>query len=232
MTFLKRNLEYLMAEREFTQEDVAQRLEQRGVKTHQSTVSRVLSGQTKSPGMAVVNGLAAVFGVDVNELINADLSKRATTAREPLRAYNYPLDVEEFIPIRRVDFRVSAGVSGFALDYLDGDAPRIAFRADWLALHGLDPAKLFAVTVSGRSMEPGLFEGDTVVIDTADTNAVDGRAMAANFDGEFVLKRLKRNAGQWWLASDNPDKSRYPDKLCDERVTLVGRAIYRSSEIV
>jgi phage repressor protein C with HTH and peptisase S24 domain len=41
---------------------------------------------------------------------------------------------------------------------------------------------------------------------------------------------MKRDAGQWFLSSDNANKTRYPDKLCDEHAQLIGRVIYKQSE--
>lgn len=138
----------------------------------------------------------------------------------------------QFTPIRRVQFRLSAGVSGFSVEYLNGDAPPIFFRADWMASKGYRADKLFAVKVVGRSMEPGLYEGDMVVVDTTDTVPSDGVVYAVNYEGELGIKRLRRDAGQWWLSSDNPDKTRFSDKICGDGVFLIGRIVHKSSDHV
>lgn len=51
-----------------------------------------------------------------------------------------------------------------------------------------------------------------------------------NYEGELVIKRLVRGAGQWWLASDNPDQRRYPRKVCGEDVFCIGRIVHKQSE--
>ena len=116
---------------------------------------------------------------------------------------------------------------GFAIEHLNGNGPPIFFRAYWLKSAGLRADRLFALRVSGDSMEPGLWDGDLVVINSAATEPKDGVAFVVNFEGEVVIKRLERDAGVWWLASDN---QRYKRKRCDEHALLIGRVIYKQSE--
>ena len=71
--------------------------------------------------------------------------------------------------------------------------------------------------------------GDTVLINTASQEPKDGIAFAVNYEGEAVIKRLVRDAGQWWLVSDNPDQTRYPRKVCDEHVRIVGEVVQKQS---
>lgn len=139
-------------------------------------------------------------------------------------------DNAEYPAIRRVRFKLSAGASGFAIEYIDSDGPPIVFQKSWFVSRGFNPAKLFATKVANGSMETGLYDGDTVVVNTESTQPKDGVVFAVNFEGELVIKRLVRDAGQWWLSSDNPDQRRYPRKLCDENVHLVGEVVHKQSE--
>jgi phage repressor protein C with HTH and peptisase S24 domain len=136
----------------------------------------------------------------------------------------------DFPAIRRVNIKLSAGASGFGIDYIEDDEAPIVFQRKWFARNGYTPAKLLAVRVANGSMEPGLYDGDTVVINTADDTPKDGEVFAMNYEGEMVIKRLVRDAGQWWLASDNPDKRRYPRKVCGEGVYCLGRVVHKQSE--
>lgn len=138
----------------------------------------------------------------------------------------------DLVSVRRVKFKLQAGVQGYAIEVDNGDGPPIFFRQDWLISRGLKAEKLVAIKVAGQSMEPGLFDGDLVVINTADATPADGEPFAVNYEGEMGIKRLKRDAGEWWLASDNQDKRRYPDKRCNGDVQLIGRVIYKQSERV
>lgn len=136
----------------------------------------------------------------------------------------------DLMPIKRVQFKLSAGVTGYNVEPVEGNGPPIFFRRDWFEKNGYRPEDLFAVRINGASMEPALFDGDLVVIDTASVVPKDGVSFAANYEGELVVKRLKRDAGEWWLASDNSDKRRFPDKRCDEHAILIGEVVYKQSE--
>lgn len=133
----------------------------------------------------------------------------------------------EFVAIERINLKVSAGVTGFAIEHLNGNGPPIFFRADWLKAEGLRADKLFALRVSGDSMEPSLWDGDLVVINSAATDPKDGIVFVVNYEGEPVIKRLERDAGDWWLTSDN---YRYKRKRCDEHAILIGQVIYKQSQ--
>jgi phage repressor protein C with HTH and peptisase S24 domain len=133
----------------------------------------------------------------------------------------------EFAPVARVLLKVSAGVTGFRVEHMEGNGPPVFFRVDWINARGYKAEKLMALKVSGESMEPGLWDGDLVVINSADTQPTDGEVFVANYEGEVVIKRLERNAGEWWLTSDNP---RFKPKKCDEHAELLGRVVYKQSE--
>lgn len=136
----------------------------------------------------------------------------------------------EYPSIRRVRFKLSAGATGFGVEFHDDEGPPIAFQKSWFESRGYNPKKLFAVQVMNGSMEPGLHGGDTVVVNTESTAPRDGVVFAVNYEGEMVIKRLVRDAGQWWLASDNPDIRRYQRKLCDEHCIIIGEVIHKQSE--
>lgn len=135
-----------------------------------------------------------------------------------------------FVAVQRGSLQLSAGVSGFAIDYENNDAPPIFFRAAWFTARGFRAERLLALKVSGASMEPGLCDGDTVIINFDQVDPIDGEVFAVNYEGECVIKRMKRNSGAWWLSSDNADQRRFQDKACTEDVFILGRVVYKSSE--
>lgn len=137
---------------------------------------------------------------------------------------------QEYVSVARVFIKASAGITGWTIEHIHGNGQPIFFRADWLSENGYKANKLYALKVTGASMEPGLHNGDLVVINTMDTEPKDGEVFVVNYEGEVVIKRMKRDAGQWFLSSDNADKTRYSDKLCDEHAQVVGRVIYKQSE--
>lgn len=133
----------------------------------------------------------------------------------------------DFVPVSRVLLRLEAGVTGYHVQQLEGNGPPIFFRRDYLESRGWRSDRLFAMKVMGDSMEPSLFDGDLVVINSADTEPIDGEVFAVNYEGQAVIKRLRRDSGEWWLDSDN---TRHKPKRCDEHAIIVGKVCYKQSE--
>ncbi len=143
------------------------------------------------------------------------------------------IDRASHFPVRRVTIKVSGGATGYAIDFIqDEDGEPVLRPTSWFRRHGYRPEKLIAMAVINGSMEPNYQSGDVLLVDTENTELKDGAPVVANFEGEPVLKRMQRDAGQWWLTSDNPDKARYPRKLFSECVTIVGRVVWMETEHV
>jgi phage repressor protein C with HTH and peptisase S24 domain len=140
-------------------------------------------------------------------------------------------DDAEFVEIQMVKLRLSAGITGFRTEPERRDGGTLGLRRSWIERHQLRPEHLIAILVKGESMEPSLYEDDIVVVNTLDTRPVDGAVYAFNYEGEAVVKRLTRDAGQWWLTSDNPDQRKYHRKLCKGAECLViGRVVRKESD--
>jgi phage repressor protein C with HTH and peptisase S24 domain len=139
-------------------------------------------------------------------------------------------DNPDYPAIKRVKIKISAGVTGFGIEPLDEDHAPIVFSRSWYETNGYKPEHLIAIKVSGASMEPGMFDGDWVVVNTADVNPRDGVAFALNYDGEVVIKRIFRNDGTWVAASDNQDKRIYRDRPLNGDTFILGRVVHKQSE--
>lgn len=181
-------------------------------------------------------GNGSAFTTQIADACGVNAGWLATGQGEMLsnvRSIEHDLDAHpDLSPIRTVKLKLQAGVSGYAIEpETDLDGPPIFFRNDWLRQRGYKPYNLIAVKVRGDSMEDKLYEGDMVVINTADVEPKDGEVFAVNYEGEPVIKRMKRERGAWWLASDNLDKRRFPDKECvDSSCIIVGQVIHKQSE--
>ena len=139
-------------------------------------------------------------------------------------------DNPEYPAIRRVAIKAQAGVSGYAVEYMNDDGQPIVFRRDWYTMHNYQPDKMLALRVGGESMVPNLYPGDLIVTNSAQTEPKDGIAFVVAYEGEVVVKRLIRDAGQWWLSSDNQDQRRYPRKVCNGDTQIIGEVVYRQTE--
>jgi DNA polymerase V len=80
------------------------------------------------------------------------------------------------------------------------------------------PAATFFVRVQGESMlGAGIHPNDILVVDRS-LEPVYGKIVICALNGELVVKRLKRKAGQWVLASENPY---YADITLREELDMV-----------
>jgi phage repressor protein C with HTH and peptisase S24 domain len=166
--------------------------------------------------------VAQALGISVSQLMSGSESFSPEIELE-----NNP----DYPAVKRVHFKLSAGTSGFGVDYdSETDKAPIVFSRDWYASRKLNPAALFAVKVANGSMESGLHDGDTVIVNTLQKEPKDGTVFAVNYEGQLVIKRMIRDAGEWWLSSDNPDQRRYPRKLCDENTFIIGEIVHKQSE--
>jgi len=139
----------------------------------------------------------------------------------------------DLVAVHFGSFKLEAGVSGYSIEYLDEELRPIFFREDWFRSHKLKPSKLIACRITGDSMEPRLYSGDSVVINTESSSPIDGEVFAINYEGELIIKRMHRDSGQWFLRSDNPDKNRYPDKLCSAEICImIGQIVHRQSTVI
>lgn len=139
----------------------------------------------------------------------------------------------DYAPVRRVNIKAQAGVSGFSVEYVhDDDKPPIFFRRDWYRAKGFAPDRMIAVRVTGESMIPTLHPDDLIVINTAQTQPQHSKTFLVSYEGEIVVKRLVRDDGQWWLTSDNPDQRRYPRVKCNGETQIIGEVVYRQTEVI
>ena len=194
-----------------------------------ASVNAWVSGKTESIDGKYLTTAASYLGVSPHWLATGEGAMQAGAGSAPVA-----IDLDnnpDYPAIRRVRFRLSAGASGFGVDYSHSeDGAPIVFQRGWYEARGLNPCKLFAVKVANGSMEPGLHDGDTVVVNTDSVTPKDGVVFAVNYEGELVIKRVMRDGGQWWLASDNQDQRRYPRKICDEHSVLIGEIVHKQSE--
>jgi hypothetical protein len=160
------------------------------------------------------------------------LERHPVAVGDPPGKLPISLDANPDYPaVRRVRIKALAGVNGYAVEHMDEDGPPIVFRADWFRAHGYRPDKLVALRVCGQSMEPSLYEGDLIVVNTQQTEPKDGRVFVVLYEGVVSVKRLVRDAGAWWLESDNADKRAFPRKACTDETTVpVGEVVYKQSE--
>lgn len=183
------------------------------------------NGIAKSISPEGAEKLERKYGYNHRWLLFGELPKMATDAREIVPDGRWQ-------SVRFVGLNLKAGVSGYAVEYLDEDEYEpLFFKKTWFEKRGYDPNKLFALFVKGESMSPTLEDGSVVVVNTEATQPKDNAIFAVNYHGEAVVKRVINDMGKYWLSSDNIDQRRYPRILCDENTIIIGKVVHYQGEL-
>lgn len=135
-----------------------------------------------------------------------------------------------FVQIPMVEMRLQAGIPGFQPDMEYGEGAKLSLPLVWVERKRLNPNSLVGMKVRGDSMYPSLSEGDTVIVDTSDKKMVDGAVFAVNHEGKALIKRLERDGGSWYLASDNPMPEFKRRMVRDNETIIVGRVVRKESD--
>lgn len=152
----------------------------------------------------------------------------------PILAWEHPDDLPdgEFVFVPRLEVQLSAGHGRDQVEIQFMKAQPQAFRSDWIRRERLRPAKLASMYAHGDSMEPSIWDGDSLVVDTSQTAVVDGRVYALWYDGGERVKRLYRlPGGGLRIKSDNseyPAIDLGPESL--EHVRVIGRVVHRAGK--
>ena len=133
----------------------------------------------------------------------------------------------QYILIDRYDLNLSAG--GGHLQWVVHEKDPLAFRVNFFRAKGLRQQDCRALYVRGDSMEPVLWDGDTVLIDTSKRTVKDGDIYAVLYGDEYRIKRLfNLPGGGLQLVSDNRIY-RALDIPAEavEHLTILGRMVWR-----
>lgn len=159
----------------------------------------------------------------------------------PIRTWEHETDLPpgEYVQIPKFEVHLSAGKGDeqrnlglqIQLEFLQADT--IAFRSDWIRKMRLRPAKLASMRVVGDSMEHRLHDGDAVVVDTSQTEVIDGKVYALWYDGGERVKRLYRLPGGGLRIRSDNDAKYPPIELKEDSaatVHIIGRVVHVSGE--
>ena len=127
--------------------------------------------------------------------------------------------------IRKLDVAASAGpgvlVDGEIVLGTDTLDPGLARRL------GLRDGQAAIIRVRGSSMEPGLVDGDHIVVDTADRSpTARGGVYVIRIDDAVMVKRVALAGGRLVATSDNPAAATIPEG----RITVIGRVVWQMRE--
>lgn len=188
----------------------------------QATISKIERGVIKDSALLI--RIARVLNRNPEYLESGRGPKERGSAPE------IALGTSDYPTIQRVRMKVAAGVNGYTVEPIKEDTNPVVFSADWFRRHELDPAHLFAMTHAGAGMEPGLYDGDTIVVNTNDRSPADGEVYVINYEGEVTTRRLFRMGQTWTVATDHLDKRRHPDRPMHDGAFIIGHVVHKRSE--
>jgi len=111
---------------------------------------------------------------------------------------------DDFVAVPRYAAALSAGDGAL----VEGDievAEMVMFRRAWMRRIGVNPLQAHVIPVVGDSMQPTLYDGDIVLVDTAEQRPVSNAIFAIAVDDRALVKRIQlRHDGSVILVGDNP----------------------------
>ncbi|MBQ9407416.1 MAG: S24 family peptidase [Desulfovibrio sp.] len=113
-------------------------------------------------------------------------------------------ELDGFVLVPRVHAKAGAGES-WEID-TDIEA-KYAFRESFMRYLGVQAKNMIMMYVSGDSMEPLIYDRDTLLVDTSDTNPREGYIYVLNLGDVLMVKRLQKTPRGWNICSENKNYS-------------------------
>lgn len=198
----------------------------------QPTISRILKNTAKkSPSGNTIKQLADACGVAFQWLYdgNGPMEKVGGAVGGLLRVEADDTG-GQFVGIKMLRRQVFLGVDGLDADWEYEEEVSLSLPVDWLRSKRLIPSELFAFKASGQSMYPTIPDGAVIVANRTDTQPVDGKLFAVNHSGRPMVKRLERDAGLWYLTSDNP-LPEFRRRAVDNDSRIIGRVVRMEMDV-
>ncbi|MBN7837475.1 helix-turn-helix domain-containing protein [Stenotrophomonas maltophilia] len=203
-------------QRGLTQDKLAQEL---GIT--QGAISQYLNGRIPM-NYRTLRAFTDALGVPESD-IRSDLpEQQLNTPSSPTEEYLEVLALPQSVGLR--------DDSEAEEDYAHGNAMK--FRKSVLRQKGLLTRPLAIFYARGRSMEPVISDGDSILLDTSDTDAVDGNIYLVRWpEGEnqaYGVRRAMTLEGEVFFTSDNRHADSHwlkPRRMLSEgkAITVLGR---------
>jgi len=138
-----------------------------------------------------------------------------------------------YVHIKEYAIRFAAG-NGRTPTYEEiQDSQPVPYPTEWFSQNGINPNNAIGVKVHGDSMSPLLCDGDSVLINLAETTVQNGKVYCLRYGDELRVKRVYRKLdGTLILTSDNPThvprEEEIPPHLQDEHIAIIGRVRNKS----
>ena len=127
------------------------------------------------------------------------------------------------------EYKVSFSAGNGSINYEIEEASPKIYEIAWFAREGFNHKNAKRFRVTGNSMEPTLYQGDSVLVNMAENSfdqIIEGAIYALRYSSELRVKRIFRKLdGSLVLHSDNPmyKQEELPPEMVNEHITIIGR---------
>jgi len=199
-----------------------------------------------------------IFGLDSNYILHGDAPQKQPALIEATSSSDIAsttedtmLDTNLFVPeqrhvaaldeerpptathirIMRYDAIASAGSGNADWVIRENDDDPLYFRKNWFKARFLDPDNLRAMYVRGDSMEPYLYNHDTIIVDASDTEILDGDVYAIMYRKRRYVKELRNHVDGVSIISRNekyaPMLVKFEDMKNEQDFCVLGKVVWR-----
>ena len=195
-----------------------------------ASVTDWFKGRTKS--LAFESAVKAADYLDVNATWLANGVGEMLSPSVEAFDEDDELDDDEFVEIPEYEVRCGAGAEHTIYYEELKDSIKARYRRSWFQARQINPNNCKRFKVHGTSMEPFIWDGDTILVDCTPREILSGKVYAFMLHGGMRVKMLyPLMRGQLLVKSLNPD---VPDEtLGDEDLDtfqLIGRVRDRSGD--
>jgi len=192
------------------------------------------------PGSGALRGLSD-GGININWVLTGEgnmlldsskgASDRPVGYQVDIKGRNEPTVSAEFALLPYYDVEASAG-HGCLVDQ-ELETGQMAFRKDWLSQRGLQASKCKLIKARGDSMEPTIYHGDLLLVDTSIESIKDDAIYIVQSDHHLIVKRIQQSLdGSLTIISDN---ERYKEQTVSpeqaKEIKIAGRVRWYGHEI-
>lgn len=194
----------------------------------QSTIAQIETGRNKSTKKIIE--LAEALDTTPNYLINGVTDLSVAPVSSEIRSYS-DKDVENitgaYVTIPYYDISLSAGMGNAT--WIVRDTPeKLLFRENWLQRRRLNKSSLKAMYVRGESMEPLLYDMDTILLDINDLEIIDGGVYAIIYKNKLYIKELRNSENSIDIISYHPDyKPMHVTQETYDQFKVLGKMVWR-----
>lgn len=225
MSTLSDRIRWLMQNYHLSQTELA---EIAGVR--QPSVANWLNGKTKNLKSGPAFSICQRLPVLQNWLVNGvgdPLPHENEAVISPKKEEQ--IDTAGVVIVKAYRIRCSAERNFFNCEHDDLLESR-PYLESWIQQHHYKLDKLKVFKINGNSMSPFLCEGDSITVDTAQTDILNDKVYAFCYAGNYRVSRLRKKMnGDVQVIFDNPSWD-HEIIIADEakHLLIIGRVIHRS----